>query len=41
VLSTNTATHAPQRPTRPMQRSGRTLFPQVYRRSLRCSFSWS
>jgi DNA-binding winged helix-turn-helix (wHTH) protein len=41
VLCSNTVTDARQRPTRPKQRSGRTLFPQNCRRSLRCSFSSS
>jgi hypothetical protein len=41
VLCTNTVTDARQRPTRPKQRYGRTLFPQNCRRSPRCSFSSS
>jgi DNA-binding winged helix-turn-helix (wHTH) protein len=41
VLSTNTVTDAPLRPTRPRQRSGQTLFPQNCRQSLRWGFSSS
>jgi DNA-binding winged helix-turn-helix (wHTH) protein len=41
VLCSNTVTDARQRPMRPKQRSGRTLFQQNCRRSLRCSFSSS
>ena len=41
VLRTNTVTDERQRPTRPRQRSGRTLFPQNCRQMPRCSFSSS
>jgi DNA-binding winged helix-turn-helix (wHTH) protein len=41
VLCTNTVTDARPRPTRPKQRSGRTLFAQNWWQSPRCSFSSS
>jgi DNA-binding winged helix-turn-helix (wHTH) protein len=41
LVCTNTVTDARQRPTRPNQRSGRTLFPQNCRHLPRCSFSSS
>jgi DNA-binding winged helix-turn-helix (wHTH) protein len=41
LVCTNTVTDARQGPTRPNQRSGRTLFPQNCRHLPRCSFSSS
>jgi DNA-binding winged helix-turn-helix (wHTH) protein len=40
-ICTNSATDAPQRPTRLRQWSGQPLFPQDYRKLPRCSFSLS
>jgi DNA-binding winged helix-turn-helix (wHTH) protein len=41
VLCTTTVTDARLRPTRPKQRSGRTLFPQNCRQMPQCNFSSS
>jgi DNA-binding winged helix-turn-helix (wHTH) protein len=41
VICTNTATDAPQRPTRLRQWCGQPLFQQDYRKLPRCSFSLS
>jgi DNA-binding winged helix-turn-helix (wHTH) protein len=41
MLRSNAAAHARQSPMRLKLRSGRTLFPQNCRQSLRCSFSSS